>query len=110
MAKPTTTKITKAARAKQQRLEGFTPKPIADIEDAAEDYEEARDFRMAASKVETEKNQVLIKMLKKHKKEQYAYKDSAGVPKIAELEVQEEKIKAKVRKSKVKKEDDGEKE
>lgn len=62
-------------RARTPRLPGTEDAAIADIEKAAEDYEDTRDERMALTELEVEKKATLLKAMDKHKKTEYIFND-----------------------------------
>lgn len=57
--------------AKQDRLPGVDDPVIKEIEDAAHDYEQARDARVAATKPEVETKENLIIVMKQNGKKLY---------------------------------------
>jgi len=66
-------KVEKAvkAKAKQSELPGMEEHRLKDVEDAAEEYAEARDARMAAGLVEVERKVRLIQCLRKRSMSKY---------------------------------------
>jgi hypothetical protein len=61
------------ARAKQQPLMDVKPKEHKDVIAVAERYVDKRDDRMALLKEEVELKDELIKVMEKHKLEEYVY-------------------------------------
>ena len=58
---------------RKQNLPGFEGKSIKEVEDAAEDYVEARDSRMAKQKIEKDCHDRLMLLMGKHKLSAYEY-------------------------------------
>lgn len=83
----------KQTTPKQQKIEGFKPPEIAEVEQAAERYREIRDERMRLAKEESEENRKLVEIMQKHGIDKYRLEDGS----VAEL-VEETTLKAKVRK------------
>ena len=95
--------------AKQGRLPGMTPKRIAALEDAAEEYVSVRDERMEKNKEENQANEKLVKLMKKHKLKTYPIEASEESPaRVITLEFRDPTERAKVRASKTSKKDDDE--
>lgn len=60
---------------RQEALPGMEDRKIAELHNAALDYAEARDARIAASTPEAEKKQALLALMKKHKREHYQFEN-----------------------------------
>jgi hypothetical protein len=88
-AKKPTQKVNKIAR--QDALPGMDV-GIKEIEDAALDYREGRDERMAATEVEVTRKQALIAVMHKHGKQSYLRRIGDKVLKV-ELKVEKESVK-----------------
>jgi hypothetical protein len=75
MAKKHTPASTTARKPKQTEIqgEGFKPKTIPQIEEAAEEYVELRDNRMAIQEKETAASERLTFLLHQHKLTCYRY-------------------------------------
>ena len=56
-----------ATKAKQAKLDGFTPKGVEDIVVAAEEYKEKIEIRKKAGEVEAEFHENLAALMRKHK-------------------------------------------
>lgn len=69
---------TKGRKPKQQFIPGTEPPSIPAIDAAAEEYVEARDARMRALKVEIERHDELLSLMREHKLESYSF-DSSDV-------------------------------
>ena len=88
---------TKEAKPKQKKLEGFIAVEDEEIADAVEKYVQVRDERMELTKKEVAANQVLVQVLKKHKRK--AVSINGQLVELVNLE------KAKVKSASSKKED-----
>lgn len=82
---------------RQLRIAGTERKTIADVEEAAEEYREVRDQRMALTKQEGEKQAALVEAMKRHKLTEYKFDDDEGNELTVTFDVKE---KAKVSKAK----------
>lgn len=83
--------------AKQMSIVGCERKSIAEIDEAAVAYREARDQRMAMQEDESRLQAALVEVMAKHEVTAYAYTDDEGDEvKVTIIE----KTKAKVSKSK----------
>ena len=90
--------------ANQTRLPGMTPKRIAALEDAAEEYVNIRDERMEKNKEENAANEKLVKLMKKHNLKTYPIEASEESPaRVITLELRDPTERAKVRASKTSK-------
>src|SRR5688572_16041133 len=87
-------------RPRQERLPGVEEDPGSKkIDDAAYDYVEARDARMAATTVETQRATKLLALLKKERPGAKAYKHTVGGETIViKIEAKDptEKVKVKI--------------
>lgn len=81
--------------ARQEDLPGMENRRLKDLHEAALDYAEKRDERMALSVEEVELKQRLLKLMHKHKLENY---DFEGVH--IELVHEEETVKVRVKAAK----------
>lgn len=59
----------------QKYIEGTEPLSIRDIDDAADNYIEARDSRINKLNVEIERKKELTELMQKHKLTEYKYRD-----------------------------------
>jgi hypothetical protein len=90
----TATDKTKAARAKQLRLEGMQPKKIQEIEDAAEAYDEAVTERMGLTEKEVAAHDELLRTMEKAGVQEYrrgntVYRVNEGKRKVKRVRVVE---------------------
>jgi hypothetical protein len=85
-------------RARTPRLPGTEDGAIAEIEKAAEAYEDARDERMRMTGEEKEAKDKLLKVMEKHKRKRYVFDNK-------EVEVEEEPGTKTVKVRKLKKTD-----
>ena len=92
--------MAKERKARQQHLEGMEPPSIAEIEEKAEEYVEARNARMKLLTKEIGLQEELATLMRKHKLKNYEFDGST-----VELTSKE---KVKVRKSKDEGEDEEE--
>lgn len=79
--------------ARSPRLEGMEEGEIKELQDAAVKYAKIRDKRQKLTSDEVSLKADLLKLMKKHKKENYAY-DGVEVS----IVVEEETVKVKIRK------------
>ena len=82
--------------ARQEDLPEMADRKLKDLHEAALDYAEKRDERMALSVEEVELKQRLLKLMHKYKKEQY---DFEGVH--IEIVHEDETVKVRVKSAKV---------
>lgn len=90
--------MTKKSKPKQTNIPGTERKSIAEIDEAAEAYRDARDERMKLTEEERETHEALLEVMKRHGvTDRYVYVDDDG----DELEVSvADVVKVKVRKVK----------
>ena len=90
-----------ATAAKQRRLPGFEDPVIEELVEAAEEYVEIRDQRMALTPQETELKTNLLNLMHKHKRKTYNHN---GIQ--IEIVAEEETVKVRVKKEKEEDEED----
>jgi hypothetical protein len=91
------------AKQKQEALPGMADRKIKALQDAAMDYADIRDQRVALTAQEVELKEKLIDLMHKHERETYTYQ---GV--TITLVHEEESVKVKVSKPKEESEDEEE--
>lgn len=74
---------------KQQELEGVGQTPIKEIDEAAEEYVQLRDSRMATLKKEIDAKKTLIDLMHEHGVTSYKFEDGDDVEREARLEAKE---------------------
>jgi hypothetical protein len=79
-------------RGKTSRLPGMEDPEIEELEDAAREYANIRDDRMKLTSSEVETKDVLLSLMKKHKKESYNH-DGVEVKMVHEKETVKVRIK-----------------
>lgn len=90
-----------AKKKSQKAFQDMEPEEIKEIREAAEDYVEARDERMDLTKTESEKSDILLKLMRKYRKDRIQMEG-------LRVEVVEGDAKVKVKMRKDEEADDGE--
>lgn len=81
-----------ATKAKQARLPGVEDPAITELEDAAAEYAEIRDDRIALSQREGDTKATLLALMHKHKKKHYEH-GGVSIDVVAEEETVRVRIK-----------------